>query len=117
MATTYFLPRLMGVPKAMELLLTGRLVSGTEAASLGMANYACETPEAVFEKAMALAQEIASAAPVAVRWTKQSIYRHLDWNPRGAAWDEANLQARSAETKDFREGVQALLKKRAPAFQ
>merc|ERR1719210_1600737 len=38
MATTYFLPRLVGVPRAAELLLTGRLVTGAEALQLGLAN-------------------------------------------------------------------------------
>merc|ERR1711881_352688 len=45
MATTYFLPRLVGVPRAAELLLTGRLINGTEACQLGLANDVGETPE------------------------------------------------------------------------
>jgi len=116
MATTYFLPRLVGVPRAVELLLTGRLVDGTEAHHMGLASDVGSTPEEVFAKAMALADQIAANAPVAVRWTKRSIYRHLEWNPRGAAWDEANLQGRTSEMQDSREGVKALLEKRKPLF-
>ena len=115
MATTYLLPRLMGVPRATELLLTGRLVSGAEAAELGLVNHAVE-PEAVLPKALALAGEIASAAPLAVRWTKQSIYRHADWDPVSAARFEAHVQSRSFETEDHREGVKALLEKRPARF-
>ena len=116
MATTYLLPRLMGVPRATELLLTGRIVSGAEAAEAGLVNYAVDT-DAVETKARALAAEIAGAAPQAVRWTKQSIYRHLDWDPKQAARFEAHVQSRSFETEDHREGVKALLEKREPQFR
>merc|ERR1719245_1950316 len=64
MATTYFLPRLVGVPRAAELLLTGRLVDGAEAFQLGLANDVGETPEEVLKKATTLANEIAANAPV-----------------------------------------------------
>lgn len=116
MANTYLLPRLMGVPNAVELLLTGRIVDGAEAARRGLVHYA--VPEAeVLAKARALAVEIASAAPLAVRWTKRSLYEGLAWEPRTAARREALLQSRSFETEDFREGVAALLAKREPAFK
>jgi enoyl-CoA hydratase/carnithine racemase len=116
MATTYLLPRLMGVPRATELLLTGRIVSGEEAAATGLVHYAVE-PEAVLARAQELAGEIASAAPLAVRWTKRSIYQGLGWDPRSAARLEAHAQSRSFETEDFREGVAALLEKRDPVFR
>lgn len=115
MATTYLLPRLMGVPRATELLLTGRIVNGAEAAEMGLVNHAV-APDEVLPKALELAGEIASAAPQAVRWTKQSIYRHLDWDPVSAARYEAHVQSRSFETEDHREGVAALLEKRPPRF-
>ena len=116
MATTYLLPRLMGVPRAVELLLTGRIVSGREAAEGGLVQHAVPADE-VLAKAMELAHEIASAAPLAVRWTKQTIYQGLGWNPRDAARVEAMVQSRSNETEDFREGVAALLEKRDPVFR
>ena len=116
MPTTYWLPRLMGVPKATELLLTGRLVDGGEAETSGLVHYAVE-PEAVLDKAMDLAREIATAAPLAVRWTKQTIYHHLEWDPRSAAQFEAHVQSRTLETEDCKEGVKALLEKRDPAFR
>jgi enoyl-CoA hydratase/carnithine racemase len=116
MANTWLLPRLMGVPNAVELLLTGRLVDGAEAARRGLVHYA--VPEAeVLAKARALAEEIARAAPLAVRWTKRSLYEGLGWDPKTAARREALLQSRSFETDDFREGVAALLGKRDPAFK
>ncbi len=116
MATTYLLPRLMGVPRAMELLLTGRIVGGAEAAEMGLVNYAVPADE-VLGRARELAREIATAAPLAVRWTKESIYRGLDWDPRAAARFEAHVQSRSAETEDSREGIAALLGRREPEFR
>jgi len=116
MASSYILPRLVGLPKALELLLTGRLVSGAEAAELGLANHAAEG-EGVLKKARELAAEIAAAAPIAVRWAKQSIYRNIDWNPRDAARIEAHAQSRTVETEDGREGIKALLEKRSPVFK
>jgi enoyl-CoA hydratase/carnithine racemase len=70
----------------------------------------------VLDKARALAAEIASAAPLAVRWTKRTLYEGLGWDPETAARHEALLQSRSFETEDFREGVAALLGKREPRF-
>jgi len=116
MATTYLLPRLMGVPRAVELLLTGRIVTGAEAAEAGLVHYAVAA-DAVADKAMTLAREIASAAPLAVRWTKRTIYQGLGWDPRQAARLEAHVQSRTTETEDFREGVSALLEKRDPRFR
>ena len=116
MASSYILPRLIGLPKALELLLTGRLVSGAEAAELGLANYA-EEGDAVLAKARELAREVAGAAPIAVRWAKESIYRNVAWNPKDAAAIEAHAQSRTVETEDSREGIKALLEKRTPVFK
>lgn len=115
MATTWLLPRLVGVPRAAELLFTGRLVSGEEAASIGLANHAVE-PDQVLPRAMEIAREIAAAAPIAVRWTKRSLYRNTDWNPVPAAEMEAELQSRTLESEDLQEGVRAFLEKRPPNF-
>ena len=116
MSTTYLLPRLMGVPRAVEFLLTGRIVNGLEAAEAGLVHYAVAADE-VLARAQSLAAEIASAAPLAVRWTKRSIYQGLAWNPQDAAHHEALVQSRSFETEDFREGVGALLGRRTPKFR
>lgn len=116
MATTYLLPRFVGVPRAAELLLTGRIITGAEAAEMGLVNYAV-APEEVLDKAYALAKEVAGCAPIANRFTKRSLYQNLDWNPREAAQHEAEVQSRTRETEDHAEGVRALLEKRAPDFK
>jgi enoyl-CoA hydratase/carnithine racemase len=116
MATTYLLPRIVGVPRAAELVLTGRLIDGREAERIGLANYALPADE-VDERARSLAEECAAAAPIANRWTKRSLYRNAQWSPQEAARYEAELQSRTLETQDHREGVAALLEKRAPVFK
>ena len=115
MATTYLMPRIIGVPRAAELLLTGRIITGAEAAEIGLMNYAVPADE-VGAKAAELAQEVAGCAPLANRWTKRSIYQNAQWDPRPAARHEADLQSRTLETEDHREGVSALLEKRPPDF-
>ena len=115
MATTYLLPRIVGVPRAAELLLTGRLVDGREAERIGLVNYAVAAGD-VLARAQELAAECAAAAPLANRWTKRSLYAHSDWTPHQAAWHEAQLQSRTIETRDAREGIDALLEKRPAVF-
>lgn len=116
MAITHMLPRLIGLARTNELLLTGRLVSGAKAAQLGIMNYA-EEPTEVMPRALKLAREIAGCAPAVVRMMKRSIYRDLDWNPRATAELDAHLQSRTYEMEDAREGVAALLEKREPVFK
>lgn len=116
MATTYLLPRLVGLPRACELLFSGRLFDGDEALSMGLVNDTVAEAE-VLPRAMALAEEIAASAPAAVRMMKDTIYRHLDWDPRRAARYEAHCQSRTFEMDDAREGIAALLEKRKPDFK
>jgi len=116
MAMSYILPRLVGLPVASELLLTGRLINGGMAAEMGMVNYAVE-PDRVLEKALELAREIASCAPVAVRMMKRSIYRGLDWDVRNAAELDSHFQSRTYKMEDAEEGIRALLERRKPVFR
>lgn len=116
MAISYLLPRVCGVPRAAELLFTGRVFSGAEAAAMGIANHAVE-PAQVLARARELADEIAANAPVAVRMMKRSLYRGLGWDPKSAGEVEALLQSRTLEMSDAKEGVAALLEKRKPEFR
>jgi enoyl-CoA hydratase/carnithine racemase len=115
MAISYLLPRLIGLARANELLLTGRLVDGAEAERLGILNRAVAA-DAVLDEALALARTIADNAPLAVRATKRAIQRGLELQIRDAARLEAFAQAESLATSDAREGIAALLAKRPPKF-
>lgn len=111
----YLLPRLIGHAQAVELLYTGRLVDGREAERLGLLRAVAAAE--VLPAATALAQEIARAAPLAVRSTKATLRQHLAWDIRAAAQREAFAQAATIQTEDFKEGMAALLGKREPSFQ
>jgi enoyl-CoA hydratase/carnithine racemase len=115
MSISYLLPRIVGLPRANELLFTGRLVDGAEAERLGILNRAVPAGE-VLATAMELARATAEAAPLAVRATKAAIRRGLDLHVREAAHAEAYAQAESLATDDAREGIAALLAKRTPQF-
>jgi len=115
MAISYLLPRLVGVARASELLYAARLVDGREAAALGILNRAVPAAD-VLAEAMALARAIADNAPLAVRATKAAIRRGLDLAVREAALAEAYAQAETVASADAREGIAALLEKRAPRF-
>jgi enoyl-CoA hydratase/carnithine racemase len=115
MAISYLLPRLIGVARASELLLTGRLIDGAEAERLGILNRAVAADE-VLGESLALARAIADNAPLAVRATKRGIQRGLGLQIRDAARLEAYAQAESLATDDAREGIAALLAKRPPRF-
>jgi enoyl-CoA hydratase/carnithine racemase len=115
MAISYFLPRLVGVARASELLYTGRLVVGTEAERLGILGRAVPADRVVAET-MAIAREIAECAPLAVRATKAAIRRGVAHEAREAARLEAVAQAATLATADALEGIAALLAKRAPVF-
>jgi enoyl-CoA hydratase/carnithine racemase len=115
MAISYMLPRLVGLARANDLLLTGRLIDGAEAEQLGILNRAVAAGE-VLGEALALARTIADNAPRAVRATKRAIQRGLALQIRDAARLEAYAQAESVASEDAREGIAALLAKRPPKF-
>jgi enoyl-CoA hydratase/carnithine racemase len=116
MAISYLLPRLIGAAAAADLLLSGRLVTGAEAAELGLAHCAVSADE-VASEASRRAREIAACAPIAVRLMKRSLYRGLGWDLRAAAAAEAWAQSATLQTRDVGEGIRALLEKREPDFE
>jgi enoyl-CoA hydratase/carnithine racemase len=114
----WIVPRLIGVSRAMELLLTGRLFTGAEAAEMGLVSRAVERDQ-VLPAAMEVARDIAAnTAPLSVAVTKRLVYESLAEPDRGAA------QARESRAfwwlgrqADSAEGVTAFLQKRAPEWK
>lgn len=115
MAITHLLPRLVGVAAAADLLLTGRLVDGVEAARIGLLGEVVAAAE-VGARARATAELIAANAPGPVRTIKRALGRGLAAGARDAALAEAFAQAESLATADAAEGIAALLGKRPPVF-
>jgi enoyl-CoA hydratase/carnithine racemase len=115
MAISYLLPRIVGVPNAVDLLFSGRILTGAEAAGLGLVHEAVPAAD-VAAAARRRAETIATCAPLAVRLMKRSLYHGLAWDPREAARLESFAQSATLATDDAREGIRALLEKRDPVF-
>lgn len=115
MGISHLLPRIIGLPLAMEYLVTGRLFDGTTAHRIGFANHVVPADQ-VLATARAIADQISSASPTAVAMTKRALRRGTADEILDAARLEAREQAATAALADFAEGVAALLEKRDPTF-
>jgi enoyl-CoA hydratase len=112
---TQRLPRLVGRGKAMQLILTGDLITAREAYRIGLVDEVYP-PEQLMEKALAMAEAICSKAPLAIAAAKECINRGIDVNlTAGCDLEKANFAALCG-SGDKNEGMEAFLEKRKPAF-
>ncbi len=114
-ALTVTLPAAIGQQAALDLLYTGRRVSGEEAVALGLADELAE-PEKVRDQAHALAARIAASAPLAVRSIRETMRAPLVSQVRSAMARERGEQERLMHTSDWREGLAAVRDRRAANF-
>jgi len=113
---TYFLPRVVGLAKAAELIWTGEIIDAEEALRLGIVS-AVHPPEELMAAAYALARKIAAGPPIAIRLAKRALYHNLECDLRQALEFETFAQNICSETEDAREGIRAFVEKRAPTFR
>ncbi len=112
--STVRLPVQMPYAKAMELLLTGDLISAEEALALGFLNYVTDDPLA---KALEIAAKIAANGPLAVKAIRQSVKECLGQPERDALKIESRISGPVFQTEDAREGPRAFMEKRQPEYK
>jgi enoyl-CoA hydratase len=110
------LARIVGRGRALELLLTGDQVTAQEAHRLGLVNRVVPAAD-LMKEARSLAAALASKAPVAVRYILEAVHKGLEMPFPQAQTFEATLFGLVAATDDMREGTNAFLEKRKPAFK
>ena len=115
--SSWFLPRLVGLPQALDWMLSGRTFGAEEALAAGLVR-SLHAPDAVLDAARGIAREIAAqGAPVSVALTRRML-----WQMAGAAhpMDAHRIESRALAarfgTADTREGMASFLEKRAPRF-
>ena len=113
---TQRLPRLVGLGRAMEMILTGDFIDAREAYRIGLANKVVPYDE-LMETALALARKIASRPPLAVMYAKDAVNRSMEGDTDSGYALESYLHALACTTQDKKEGVTAFLEKRKGSFK
>lgn len=113
---TQRLPRMIGFGRAMELVLTGDFIDGTEAYRIGLVNRVVPK-EQLLETATQLAEKLAKKAPLAIQCGKEAVNRSMETGIMEGLAHESYLHAYLCASEDKKEGVAAFLEKRKPTFK
>ncbi len=109
------LARIIGLRRAMDLLLTNRIIDAQEALALGLVNRVVPDDQ-LFAESMAFAQELAAGAPMALAATKRLLWNGVGLGVEAAMPEEARTVSELSGTEDVREGLAAVIEKRQPKF-
>jgi enoyl-CoA hydratase len=109
------LPRLVGKPRALELILTGEPVNAPEAHRMGLVNQVVAAAELV-AAAEKLAQKIIANAPLAIKFALEAVNHGMEMSATEGQFLEATLFALCCTTADMKEGTRAFLDKRPAKF-
>lgn len=113
---TQRLTHLIGKSKALELLMTGDIITAQKALEFGLVNYLTESQDELMTKCKEILAKILSKAPLAVGMVVNCVNAAYDPEQRGYQ-TEANSFANCCKSNDFKEGTSAFLEKRTPNFQ
>ncbi len=112
---TQRLPRLVGKGRALQLILSGEMISAQEAYRIGLVNEVVAEADLI-TRAEAILKKIASNAPIAVRFALEAANKGMDTSQGEGLLLEASYFGLCAATEDKKEGTSAFLEKRAPQF-
>src|ERR1700730_2720208 len=113
---TQRLPRLVGKGRALQLILSGEIISAQEAYRIGLVNEVVPAAELI-TRAETILKQIFSNAPLAVKYSLEAVNKGLETSQTEGLSLEASLFGLCAGTEDKKEGTQAFLQKRAAQFQ
>ncbi len=114
--STFFLPRLIGVGRALEMFFLGEPMSATEAHRMGLVNFLVPH-EQLEEETSKLAGRLAQAPPLPLSLLKRALYERLETQLDSVMSFEVAAQMKCFDSEDFTEGVRAYLEKRKPSFK
>jgi len=113
---TYFLPRLVGIDKALQLIWTGDMVDAKEAERIGLVTMVVPHDELEIAT-MELAEKLAKGPPLAIQKAKRAVYEGLDMDLESTLKYIAPIIQELNNTEDHKEGARAFVEKREPVFR
>ena len=113
---TFFLPRLVGLPRATALAMLGEKVSAEKAADIGLIYRVCE-PETLDAEANELARHLATQPTAGLGYIKRLLNASLTNDLESQLTMEQEMQTLAGQSNDYQEGVAAFIEKRAPVFR
>ncbi len=113
---SYFLPRLVGMAKTLELVFTGDMIGAPEAERIGLVNRVVPADE-LMKATKELAEKIAKGPPITIELIKRAVYRGLYNDLESQIHFETYVAAIAARTEDHQEGVKAFAERRQPVFK
>ncbi len=114
--SSWLLPRLVGMSHAMDLALTGRIITAKEALSMGLVRSVVPDGQ-LLETAIGMAREIAIyCSPTAMAEAKRMLWQHLAADYQIATDDSTAVMVGMGNHSDFKEGVMSFVEKRLPRF-
>src|SRR2546421_3753553 len=113
---TQRLPRLVGKGRALQLILSGEMISAQEAYRIGLVNEIVPAADLI-TRAEVILKKIGANAPIAVKFSLEAVNKGLETSQSEGQLLEASYFGLCAATEDKKEGTSAFLEKRAPRFQ
>ncbi|MFR9773743.1 enoyl-CoA hydratase/isomerase family protein [Nocardia sp. SC052] len=114
--TTWYLPRIVGVDRALELIYTGRMIEAAEALEIGLVTEVV-THDMLLERATELAREIAAGPSFVIELDKRLVRESFGRRLEDQIELEQMMRIRTRDTEDAKEGVQAFRERRRPIFR